>query len=175
MGAEIRGPVSTVTFIFATPLSLTLKLIHLDPLPGRSEGRVQGQPVRSVLIERGANGLWRIGSRRGEPGPMTSSENYPGEPGLGFVEETSGSEAEERRPRETRPDRVTASAGDRQIGVRRLQPDLNDMDEPLLASRRRSPWSMSSRTSRSPSTGDDLWPVRSRREPDLHDLRPKAA
>lgn len=33
MGAEIRGTVSTVTFIFATPLSLTLKLIHLDPVP----------------------------------------------------------------------------------------------------------------------------------------------
>ncbi len=62
---------------------------------------------------------------------MTSTENYPGEPGLGFVEETSGSEAEERRPWETRPDRVTASAGDRQIGVGRLQPDLDDVDEPL--------------------------------------------
>lgn len=48
---------------------------------------------------------------------MTSTENYPGEPGLGFVEETSGSEAGERRPWETRPDRVTASAGDRQIGA----------------------------------------------------------
>lgn len=62
---------------------------------------------------------------------MTSTENYPGEPGLGFVEETSGSEAGERRPRETRPDRVTASAGDRQIGVGRLQPDRVDLDEPL--------------------------------------------
>lgn len=70
---------------------------------------------------------------------MTSTENYPGEPGLGFVEETSGSEAGERRPWETRPDRVTASAGDRQIGAGRLQPDLDDVDEPLLASRRRSP------------------------------------
>lgn len=48
---------------------------------------------------------------------MTSIENYPGEPGLGFVEETSGSEAGERGPWETRPDRVTASAGDRQIGA----------------------------------------------------------
>jgi len=48
-----------------------------------------------------------------------------------FEEETSDSEAGERRRRETRPDRVTASAGDRQIGVERLQPDLVDLDEPL--------------------------------------------
>jgi hypothetical protein len=64
-GSRNHSPVSTVTFIFATPLSFTLKLILLDPVPGRSEGRVQGQPVRSVLIEKGANGLWRMGSRRG--------------------------------------------------------------------------------------------------------------
>ena len=32
-----------------------------------SDGLKEGfrQPVRSVLIERGANGLWRMGSRRG--------------------------------------------------------------------------------------------------------------
>ena len=75
---------------------------------------------------------------------MTSTENYPGEPGLGFVEETSGSEAEERGPWETRPDRVTASAGDRQIGAGRLQPDVAASfalvdavaDEPLAFDRR---------------------------------------
>lgn len=50
---------------------------------------------------------------------------------LVFEEETSDSEAGERKPRETRPDRVTASAGDRHIGDVRLKPDLSDGDEPL--------------------------------------------
>lgn len=90
---------------------------------------------------------------------MTSTENYPGEPGLGFVEETSGSEAGERRPWETRPDRVTASAGDRQIGAggfsligliwtsRSLSVTASFALVDVIA------------TSRSPSTGDDLWPI----------------
>ena len=52
-----------------------------------------------------------------------------------FEEEASDSEAGERKPRETRPDRVTASAGDRHIGDMRLKPDLSDWDEPLPVGR----------------------------------------
>ncbi|MCK6105319.1 hypothetical protein [Brevundimonas sp. EYE_349] len=45
--------------------------------PGRSEGRVQGQPIRSVLIEKGANGLPGPGSCRGAEVKESDQINPP--------------------------------------------------------------------------------------------------
>lgn len=90
-----------------------------------------------------------------------------------FEEETSDSEAGERRPRETRPDRVTASAGDRQTGVKRLQPDLGDLDEPLPLVA--TSFALAESGYASSTCGDDLRLICSVESQTFMIARPKAA